>query len=195
MITQWRARNTGLQNTKCKIQTDKLQIRNWHNYHLFHWGFTKGLLHNLQYHNSCSVDLRSFNTALKVILTNTQQGCEHDLPPPITLTTTWSFHSLVEVETHIISCTSVSSMKQLVLWTISKLSSHPAKHTQWYHDGPFVQETKAYAKLHCHFPLNTTLPTSEHLNGFQIPSLWKAHSLGYSKQWNVSVSSHSDWSS
>ena len=41
----------------------------------------------------------------------------------ITLTTPWSY-PVVEVDTHINLCTSVSSMKELVLQTMTQLSAH-----------------------------------------------------------------------
>ena len=92
------------------------------------WEFTKVVLHNLQYHDYCNVDLGSFTYCYKSYSQTNNRAVN------MTLTTHYSyqtliFHSIVEVETHIASCSLVGSMKQLVLWTVTQLSAHPPNHT------------------------------------------------------------------
>ena len=111
-------------------------------------GTSKGVLYSLQYHNSFNVDPGSFINSLLVTLTNKQQGCEHDLPPPITLTIPRSYQSIVEVETLLTLCTSAGSMILLVLQTMTQLSAHLAKQMHFLYSftvvpwWPFVQEQK-----------------------------------------------------
>ena len=49
-------------------------------------------------------------------------------------------------------------MKQLVLQSMTQLSAHPANHTQWYQDGPFVQKSKGLCQIT--LPLPTTYNTT-----------------------------------
>ena len=76
-MTKSRTHNTRPQNTKYKLaqppQNSNIDFR-------------KGVLHNLQYHDSCNVDPGYFIILLQVTTTNKYQGCEHDMPAPITLT-------------------------------------------------------------------------------------------------------------
>ena len=117
-------------------------------------------------------------TLLQVIITNKKQGCEHYLSPPITLTRPLSFIQLLRWKPIL------PSALQPVQWNSWFCG-------QWLNEVPVLQTThsgtmmvllyrnqKAYAKLHFHFSLNTTLPASKHLNGSQI---------------SISVEGHTDW--
>ena len=65
-------------------------------------------------------------------------------------------------------------------WNVdmTQWSARPPNHKQWYHAGPFAQESKRLMPYAPHFPLNTKLPTSKHLKCF--PNL-------------ISVEGHTDW--
>ena len=58
-------------------------------------------------------------------------------------------------------------------------SSKPHTVVPWW---PFCTgKQKSLCQQHCHFPLNTTLPASKHLNPLQIPSQWRGTLIG--SQW------------
>ena len=65
-------------------------------------------------------------------------------------------------------------------WNVdmTQQSARPPNHKQWYHAGPFAQESKRLMPNAPHFPLNTTLPTSKHLKCF--PNF-------------ITVEGHTDW--
>ena len=65
-------------------------------------------------------------------------------------------------------------------WNVdmTQQSARPTKPKQWYHAGPFAQESKRLMPNAPHFPLNTTLPTSKHLKCF--PNF-------------IAVEGHTDW--
>ena len=69
----------------------------------------------------------------------------------ITLTTPWSCHLIVEVETHITHCSSAGSMTQLVLWTMTQLSAHPANQEHFLYTYTVVPWCPLYRnKSLCH---------------------------------------------
>ena len=73
---------------------------------------------------------------------------------------------------------SAGSMKQLVLWTMTQWSACPPSHIWWYHDGPFVQESKS---LSWNAP---PLPTTYNTTHIQTPYCFANF---------ISVEGHTDW--
>ena len=58
----WHSKGLIMQDHKAKykIQMANEQNTNWHHHHYFQWGFTKSVLHNLQYPDGCNIDQGSF---------------------------------------------------------------------------------------------------------------------------------------